>query len=68
MSKKPKIEVDPIQQELSEIKRLIVLQLLWEGMPQKAIAQALGVSEATMSRMFPKGMSNSLKSARQAER
>lgn len=37
------------------IKMLLVMQLIQNGAPQKQIAAMLGVSEATMSRMIPKG-------------
>jgi DNA-binding NarL/FixJ family response regulator len=44
---------------LDEIKAmmLLILQLLGMGMKQKQIALMLGISEATMSRMVPKGLS-----------
>ena len=67
MAKKTQDDVDPIQKELSDIKRLMVLALLHDCVPQKTIATALGVSEATMSRMFPKGISSSLNAARKSK-
>ena len=42
--------------EMEAIKKLLVLQLLGSGTKQKEIAQMLDVSEATMSRMVPKGI------------
>jgi hypothetical protein len=41
--------------ELGSIKGLLILQALALGCQQKHIAAALGASEATLSRMFPKG-------------
>lgn len=42
-------------EELRAVKKLLMLQLLIADVPQKQIASMLGVSEATMSRMIPKG-------------
>lgn len=50
--------------ELTAIKRLLILQLLQSGMKQAHIAAMLGVSEATMSGMLPKGLSATLKKDR----
>lgn len=41
--------------ELRAVKMLLILQALALGCQQKHIAAALGVSEATLSRMLPKG-------------
>ena len=35
------------------MKRLMILALLRDGVPQGDIAKALGVSQPTISRMFP---------------
>ncbi len=43
-------------QEMQDMKMLLILQLLNAGVKQKQIALMLGVSEATMSRMVPKGI------------
>lgn len=42
--------------EITAVKKLLILQLLATGVKQKQIAQMLEVSEATMSRMLPKGI------------
>jgi DNA-binding transcriptional regulator LsrR (DeoR family) len=42
--------------EIRNVKMLLVLQLLRSGVKQSQIAATLGISEATMSRMLPKGM------------
>jgi len=42
--------------ELRDLKMLMILQLLNAGVRQKQIAAALGVSEATVSRLLPKGL------------
>jgi DNA-binding transcriptional regulator LsrR (DeoR family) len=46
--------------ELKSIKLLLIMQLLRSGVKQSQIAAMLGVSEATMSRMLPKGVSKSV--------
>ncbi len=43
-------------EEMQAIKKLLMLQLLAVGYKQKHLAGALGVSEATLSRMLPKGL------------
>ena len=42
--------------EMTAVKRLLILQLLGQGFQQKQIAMMLEISDATMSRMLPKGM------------
>ena len=42
--------------EMQAVKKLLMLQLLAMGYKQKHIAATLGVSDATLSRMLPKGM------------
>jgi DNA-binding NarL/FixJ family response regulator len=44
--------------EVRSLKMLLILQTLAEGYQQKQIASALGVSEATLSRMMPRGLAN----------
>ncbi len=44
-------------EEMQGVKKLLMLQLLAMGYKQKHIAAALGVSDATLSRMLPKGIS-----------
>ncbi|WP_454643087.1 hypothetical protein [Bradyrhizobium liaoningense] len=46
--------------EMRDIKALLVLQALAIGCQQKHIAAALGVSEATLSRMLPKGFAKEI--------
>ena len=43
-------------EEMRAVKMLQILQLLGMGMKQKQIALMLGISDATMSRMLPKGL------------
>jgi hypothetical protein len=43
--------------EIRDVKMLLILQMLNSGVKQRQLAIALGVSEATMSRMLPKGLS-----------
>lgn len=42
--------------EMTAVKRLLILQLLGQGFQQRQIASILEISEATMSRMLPKGL------------
>jgi predicted transcriptional regulator len=56
-----KTEIQLIASDLDAIKKLMILSLLQKGFKQKSLALTLGVSEATLSEMFPKG---SLKQAR----
>ena len=44
-----------VADELRSVKMLLILQALASGYQQNHIASALGVSEATLSRMLPKG-------------
>jgi Trp operon repressor len=46
-----------LMKDLRDVKMLLILQLLSGGVRQRQIALALGVSEATMSRMLPRGLS-----------
>jgi hypothetical protein len=51
---------EPLLHEMQEIKKLLILQLLATGYQQKHLAAALNVSEATLSRMLPKGLPKNL--------
>lgn len=46
--------------ELRAVKMLLIIQVLASGCQQKHIAAALGVSEATLSRMLPKGFAKEI--------
>lgn len=46
-------------EETRSVKILLILHLLKLGYKQTHIAAALGVSDATMSRMLPKGLPKS---------
>lgn len=46
--------------EMKALKMLMILQLLRSGVKQSQIAAMLGISEATMSRMLPKGITKSV--------
>lgn len=43
-------------EEMRTIKKLLMLQALAVGYKQKDLASALGIGEATVSRMLPKGL------------
>ena len=49
--------------EMRDVKMLLILQMLNAGVRQRQIAAVLGISEATMSRMMPKGFSKTLRKA-----
>jgi hypothetical protein len=44
-----------LAEEIRSVKMLLILQALASGCQQKHTAAVLGVSDATLSRMFPKG-------------
>lgn len=46
---------EKILAELEGIKKLQILELLAKGFSQNQIALTLGISQASVSRMFPKG-------------
>ena len=46
--------------ELRSVKMLLILQALATGCQQKHIAAALGGSDATLSRMLPKGFAKEI--------
>lgn len=49
-------ELKTLIQETQWVRKLLTLLALSSGYKQKHIAAALGVSEATMSRMMPKDL------------
>jgi DNA-binding transcriptional regulator LsrR (DeoR family) len=54
-------ETEELTAEVRAVKKLLILQLLRSGATQSQIAAMLGVSDATMSRMLPKGAAKSAK-------
>lgn len=44
---------DPVADELSSIKRLLVLQLITSGVKAKDVASALGVTKSAVSGLVP---------------
>lgn len=53
-------EGEELLAEIRAVKMLLILQLLRFGVRQSQIAAMLGISEATMSRMLPNGITKSL--------
>ena len=51
---------DELLEETRAVKMLLVLQAMAIGCQQKQIAAALNVSEATLSRMLPKGFAKEM--------
>jgi hypothetical protein len=60
------VATESLADELRSMKMLLILQALALGCQQKHVAAALGVSDATLSRMFPKGFAKEI--AKLAER
>lgn len=52
--------IESLAEELRAVKMLLILQALAVGCQQKHVAAALGVSDATLSRMFPKGFAKEI--------
>jgi hypothetical protein len=46
-------QVDPVVDQLDQIKRLIMLQLLMSGVKANQIAKALGVAKSVISGIMP---------------
>lgn len=59
-------DLQAVAKELRDIKMLLVLQLVNAEVKQRTIAQFLGVSEATISRMMPAGASKRKRGAKGA--
>lgn len=47
-------------EEVRAVKMMLILNALAQGCQQKHVAAALGVSDATLSRMFPKGFAKEI--------
>lgn len=58
---------DEVAEELRSLKMLMILQLLRQGVKQGQIASVLGISDATMSRMLPTGLSKALSKSNPSE-
>lgn len=58
---------DEVAEELRSLKMLMILQLLRQGVKQGQIASVLGISDATMSRMLPTGLSKTLSKSNPSE-
>lgn len=48
-------QAEQILRELEMLKKLKLIELFDRGYSQSELAQVLGISQPTMSRMFPKG-------------
>lgn len=55
---------DSLLKEVQAVKTLLMMQALAMGYNQKQLAAALGVSEASVSRMLPTGLSKQAAKAR----
>jgi len=52
--------IESLAEEMRSVKMLLILQALALGCQQKHVAATLGVSDATLSRMFPKGFAKEI--------
>jgi DNA-binding transcriptional regulator LsrR (DeoR family) len=52
--------IESLAEEMHSVKMLLILQALALGCQQKHVAAALGLSDATLSRMFPKGFAKEI--------
>jgi DNA-binding transcriptional regulator YdaS (Cro superfamily) len=52
--------IESLADEMHSVKMLLILQALALGCQQKHVAAAIGVSDATLSRMFPKGFAKEI--------
>jgi hypothetical protein len=59
-------QTNEVLEELRAVKMMLILNALAQGCQQKHVAVTLGVSYATLSRMFPKGFAKEI--AKVAER
>lgn len=53
---KRNVTLEDIHNDLEVSNRLMILALVGEGISQKDIAAVVGISEATLSTMFSKGL------------
>lgn len=60
MNAMEKASIESLAEEICAVKMLLILQALAVGCQQKHVAAALGVSDATLSRMFPKGFAKEI--------
>jgi DNA-binding transcriptional regulator YdaS (Cro superfamily) len=60
-------ELKTLVQEMTWVRKLLMLQALAVGYKQKQLAATLGVSEATLSRMIPKSVSRPIQTAASGE-
>ena len=51
---------ESLAEEMRSAKLLLILQALALGCQQKHVAAVLGISEATLSRMLPKGLAKEI--------
>jgi DNA-binding transcriptional regulator LsrR (DeoR family) len=59
-------DIKTLLQEMQWVRKLLMLQALAAGYKQKHLAAALGVSNATISRMMPKGFAKEMAAGRTA--
>lgn len=55
--KEKKIDDNEIKNELESIKKLLILQLIKNGVPHAAVAKAAGMSTKTLYKFIPKNSS-----------
>lgn len=53
--------------QMQDVKLLLIMQLLRDGVKQSQIAKTLGISDAKLSRMLPKGIGRELSKGKAAD-
>ena len=53
MARSRQAEKDPLLRELDSIKRLLMLQLVTDGVPAVDVALVLGITKSAMSAILP---------------
>lgn len=53
--------------QMQDVKLLLIMQLLRDGVKQSQIAKTLGISEAKLSRLLPKGIGRELAKGKKAD-
>lgn len=53
--------------QMQDVKLLLIMQLLRDGVKQSQIAKTLSISDAKLSRMLPKGLGRELAKGKKAD-
>lgn len=50
--------------EITAVKKLLIVSLILKGLKQGQVARVIGVSDGTLSSMFPKGLLKEIRTER----